>query len=117
MLISSKELLNGIKGEAKNWLCEEILHSLNNETIHSENIGEDGYIYDIKLLVNGIAIEPKLLNKLLEGIESIIDREAKALISNRINESVETFETKLHNIIEEVKETANDLKESLNNFV
>lgn len=113
MLINSREITKGIDGKTKNWLCEEILHSLTDETIHSENKGEDGYIYDIKLLVNGIAIEPILLTKLLEGIETIVDNEAKALISNRINQSIENFETKLSEIIEEVKETANDLKDSL----
>jgi len=117
MIINSTELLKGIRGTTRDWLCEEILHSLTAETIHSENKGEDGNIYDIKLLVNGVAIEPKLLTKLLEGLESIIASEAKALISNRINESVENFESKLSEIIEEVKETANDLKDSLQQFV
>jgi hypothetical protein len=117
MIINSTELLKGIRGTTRDWLCEEILHSLTTETIHSENKGEDGNIYDIKLLVNGVAIEPKLLTKLLEGLESIIDSEAKSLISNRINESVENFETKLFNIIEEVKEASNDLKDSLNKFI
>lgn len=72
---------------------------------------------ELCMCVNGVAIEPKLLTKLLEGLESIIASEAKALISNRINESVENFESKLSEIIEEVKETANDLKDSLQQFV
>ena len=113
MIINSTDLLKGIRGTTIDWLCDEILSSLTDETIHSENKGEDGFIYDIKLLVNGIAIEPKLLTKLLEGIETIVDNEAKTLISNRINQSIENFETKLSEIIEEVKETANDLKYSL----
>ena len=117
MIITSGDLLKGINGKVHNILYKEILTSLTHETIHSENRGDDGYIYDVKLLVNGIAIEPQLLTRLLEKIESYIDKEAKALISDKITTSIDNFESKLLDILDEVKGHANELNEVLNKLV
>ncbi len=79
---------------------EEILSKkelLHREIIRSfDNIPslQDG-TYEIKLLINGVEKEPKLLNDLLNNIESYIDKEAKFLLKEKyeeLNNSAQTIQ-------------------------
>ena len=101
MRITSKEILEGTRGEVKNYICKELLASLTAESIHSpEQSEEDGHIYEVKLLINGIEVEPKLLQRLYDGIEKIVDREGAIIADNKLKEALPRIDM-LNGIIKE----------------
>ena len=100
MEITSKELL-----EEKNWLNSEILSSLTNEVFEKVKSIDGVFHYDIKLLVNGIELEPKLLKDLLENVEEYIDKEANAQLLDKHNEKLE----KIENLYESFKKKMMDI--------
>ena len=103
MKITSKELVSGIRGGVKDYICEEILSSLTSETIHSPiETEEDGHIYEVKLLINGIEVEPKLLQRIYAGIEKIVDDEAAIRADNKLKEALHSIDM-LHGVIKEAE--------------
>ncbi len=87
-----------------NWLHHELIRSLSFEII--EKAKEDGF-YDIKLLVNGVELEPDFYNDLVCNIEKYIDSEAKNLIKNEL-EKAESESRKLYEIIKAAKDSIID---------
>ena len=103
MKITSKDLVSGTRGKVKDWVCEEILSSLTDETIHSPvKTDEDGMVYEVKLLINGVEVELKLLQRIYEGIEKIVDDEAAIIADNKLKEALHSIDM-LHNIVKEAE--------------
>lgn len=89
---------------AKDWLHRCLLGSLTQEAIES---GMETREYEVKLLVNGIELEPKLLNDLILNVEKYIDLEALTVFNKRYEEKAETLRCeldKLEGIIKEAQE-------------
>lgn len=78
MLITFEDTLN-----KRDWLHSCLLNSLTFEAIES---GEKTRTYEVKLLVNGIELEPTTLNTLLSNVEKFIDNEARNLAATKLQE-------------------------------
>lgn len=95
MKITFEEVLS-----RKEWLHSELLSSLTSEVFDTLN-GDQ--FYDVKLVVNGIEIEPTIFNNIMNNIEKIIDDEAKSLVRDKFDE-VENKINQLSNIFSGVKD-------------
>jgi hypothetical protein len=93
MIITWKSLLN-----ENTWLNACIMDSLTNECIES---GCEKKQYEVKLLVNGIEIEPKLLEKLILNVVKYIDSEALKVADEKLKDALHDVEL-LNDIIKEV---------------
>lgn len=100
MKINGKEIV-----ESKDWLCREILNSIPHEVITKAK-DEGREEYEIKLVIDGVECDPKLLMAMLNRYEEIVDREAKTLaaaeiekIQDNLNEKVNKF----NEILDEAK--------------
>lgn len=82
------------------WLHRCLLSSLTKEAMDS---GRETKSYEVKLLVNGIELEPKVLEDLLNNVEKYIDREAAVLADRRFKE-VSTKTEELQEVIEDAIE-------------
>lgn len=102
MKITFEELLS-----RKEWLHVELMNSLTGDII--EQASEDRF-YDLKLLVNGIELEPNFYNKLINNIDKYIDEQAKSLIREKLEEA----ENKVRKISEMFDEIAYRLKDEFN---
>ena len=95
----------------KEWLHRELLNSLTGDII--EKATEDRF-YDVKLLVNGVELEPTIYNDLVGGIEKYVEQEARSLI----NEKVDGIMTELNNgvveLTEQIQELSERIKDKLN---
>jgi len=105
IVISRETLLKEWRddGEDKNWLSREIFSSLSDSKRREEitdSIKETGYV-EVKLIINDIEVEPKILKDLLENIEKHIDREAKTYAETRVQE-IKTKAYKLEEILDDV---------------
>lgn len=87
------------------WLQKEMLISLPFEVI--DKASKDQF-YDVKLLINDVEVEPKAFNDIMNKIEEYIDREARILVNEKLNEAdlkvrklVDMIETASGNIIDE----------------
>ena len=80
------------------WLHRELMNSLTGEVITKAS--EDRF-YEVKLLVNGIELEPQLFNKIVNNIEKYIDEQAKLLVREKLVEA-ENKIRKLSELIDEV---------------
>ena len=83
----------------KEWLHKELMASLTGDIISKAR--EDQF-YDVKLLVNGVELEPNFYNKLVNNICKYIDAEAKSLVLQKLEE-VEKKSKKLSELIESAK--------------
>ena len=99
MKITFKETLS-----RKEWLHKELMESLTGDVITKAS--EDQF-YDVKLLVNGIELEPSFYNKLVGNIEKYIDAEAKGLVRQKLEEA-ENKSRKLSELIEAAKNSIID---------
>jgi hypothetical protein len=110
MKITFDELVADIRGEnsdmkgKRNWLFACIMSSLTNEAIKS---GEDTRSYEVKLLVNGIELEPRLLQDLIENIEKYVDREAEILADRKFSAAIRDVDD-LADIVREATEKIRD---------
>lgn len=102
MKITFEELLS-----RKEWLHTELLNSLNGDLITKAS--EDGF-YQVKLLVNGVELEPKLFNKIVNNIENYIDEQAKSLIKEKLVEA----ENKVRKLSELFDKVAYKIKDEFN---
>jgi len=99
MKITFEEILS-----AKKWLHKELLESLNGDIITKAS--EDRF-YDVKLLVNGVELEPTFYNKIVTNIEKYIDAEAKKLVCHKLEEA-EKKSRKLSELIDVAKNSIID---------
>lgn len=79
MKITFEEILRG-----KEWLHAEMLRSLTGDLI--DKAINDGF-YDIKLLVNGVELEPIMFNDIVNNIDEYVDNEAQKLINDKLEEA------------------------------
>ena len=86
MKITFKEILS-----SSEWLHSELINSLTDELITKAS---NDQFYDVKLIVNGVELEPLLFNKIMNNIEKCIREEAKSLI----REELEEVENKVNNL-------------------
>jgi len=77
MIITYEEILHN-----KTWLNQEILQSLTQEVFDK---AKEQKQYDIKLLVNGIELEPKFLTDLINNIEKYVNRQAEDIVEERLS--------------------------------
>lgn len=84
----------------KEWLHKELMNSLTGEVI--EKAKEDRF-YDVKLLVNGVEIEPVFYNDIMNGVEKYIDAEAELRIINKLQD-IEDQTQKLKEFVDEAIE-------------
>ena len=102
MKITFEELLS-----EKTWLHKEMLTSLSFDLI--DKASEDGF-YDVKLLINGVEMEPKIFNDIVNGIERYVDAEAEQLL----NEKLENIKYKI-NLLDELFSSASEkIKDEFN---
>ena len=88
----------------KEWLHKELMESLTGDIITKAS--EDQF-YDVKLLVNGVELEPAFYNKLVNNIEKYIDAEAKGLVRQKLEEAQEKSR-KLSELIDAAKNSIID---------
>jgi hypothetical protein len=91
----------------KEWLHTELMNSLTGDLITQAS--EDRF-YDVKLLVNGIELEPQLFNKIVNNIEKYIDEQAKSLVREKLEEA----ENKVRRLSELFDEVAYKIKDEFN---
>lgn len=102
MKITFKEALS-----RKEWIHRELMNSLTGDII--EKAMEDEF-YDVKLLVNGVELEPKFYNDILNNIESYIKNQAEQIIETRLSK----IKSKLAKIDEIVDDSINNISDQLN---
>ena len=59
-------------------------------------------VYDIKLVINGIEVEPRLLDRLYNGIEKIVDREAAMIADEKLKDALGSVDV-LREVIKEAE--------------
>lgn len=94
MKITFEELLS-----KKEWLNAELMNSLTHDLITK---AADDQFYDIKLLVNGVELEPSLFNQIVDNVERYIDEQAKKLVRDKLEEA-ENKISRLTEILDEAK--------------
>mgnify|MGYP003544360237 CR=1 FL=1 len=88
----------------KEWIHKELMESLTGDIITKAS--EDQF-YDVKLLVNGVELEPAFYNRLVNNIEKYIDVEAKSLVRQKL-EDAEEKSRKLSELIDAAKNSIID---------
>ena len=76
MKITFKDVLS-----KQEWLHIELMNSLTGDVIVKAS---NDRFYEVKLLVNGIELEPKFFNDLVNNIGKYIDAEAEKLAAEKI---------------------------------
>lgn len=90
--------------QGHSWVHDELFSSMPVEVIDKANAEGE---FDIKLVVNGIDLDPKLLNYVLNNIEKIVDEEAKKLVLNQLEEA----ENEAYKLLETVREARGEIIE------
>ncbi len=88
----------------------EIMNSLTGDLIKS---AMEERAYDIKLLINGIEVEPLFLNRILNNLDEYIKQEAAQMIDDKF-EHIRHAINDMDNIIDEV---VSDIKEKFRNDI
>jgi hypothetical protein len=102
MIINSLKLghLNQ-KKDINYWLYEELLCSLHPEIIESGK--KDNKIeFDLKLQINGFVVEPELLLRLFNKIETYVDVEAQHIANEKLADALHEVDI-LHEVIREAE--------------
>ncbi len=81
MIISFKEIRNK-KGDN---LRKELYQSLTDDVLINRS-KKGSYEIDVKLIVDGVELDPKLLHSLISNIEEFIEDKANEIILNRMND-------------------------------
>ena len=66
------------------WLEKELAISLTDEILLKAS---KDMFYDVKLIVNGVEIEPNMFNDIVSNIEKYVDLEAKNLVNIKLKEA------------------------------
>ena len=90
--------------QGHSWVHDELFSSMSSEVINkAHEVGE----FDIKLVVNGIDIDPKLLNYVINNIEEIVDNKAKQLVLDKLDDA----ENEAYKLLETVREARSEIIE------
>jgi hypothetical protein len=81
----------------KQWLNAELSHSLTPDLI--DQAIKLGY-YEVKLIVNGVELEPQLFNDIVNGIEMYIKKEANSIVAEELYQAKYKI-NRLEQLIEE----------------
>jgi hypothetical protein len=95
----------------KDWLHRCLLASLTSEAIDS---GKENREYEVKLLVNGIELEPIHLEYLLSNVEKHIDDEAKILYDKTFSEPSERLRLKMQKLESAIEKAKQDIIDEFN---
>lgn len=95
MKITFEEVLS-----EKEWLHKELMNSLTSDIITKAM--EDRF-YDVKLMINGEEVEPKLYNDIITNIDKYISEEAKLIVRDKLEEAF-IKSNRLNEIINDVSE-------------
>lgn len=98
----------------KTWLTKELMRSLNDECF---NVKEalDKQEWDVKLVVNGVCVEPIWFNSIITKLEEHINTEAKILFEQYLENTRENLETKTKKLLDDMQDIHDDLIESYKN--
>jgi len=102
MKISFEEILGN-----KAWLHEEILSSVTSDII--EKASQDRF-YDVKIVINGIEVEPVIFNKLVNNIEKYIEGEAEVIAESKLQDAL----SKAKKLEEIVSEACSKIRDEFN---
>lgn len=86
------------------WIHTEILNSIPHDIL--EKAAADRF-YDIKILINGVEVEPVIFNNIMNDVEKYIDAQARSLITEKYQEA-EDKARKLHEMVDAVTKSIND---------
>jgi hypothetical protein len=98
-------------GEAlsrKTWLQKELMQSLNDECFNCKEAIEKQE-WDVKLVVNGVDVEPKWFNSIMTKLEEHIDVEAKILFERHLEDIQGELETKTKKLLDDIQDIHDDL--------
>lgn len=88
MILKVTDVLHCPRTDAKFWLCEELMQSLNSDIISDAVQAAnkpDEATYDVKLLVNGVELDPMVLTALLTKIEKFVDYNAETIANQKLS--------------------------------
>jgi len=97
--------------QADTWLTRELLNSLSHEAIQS---GTEKREYEVMISVNGILLEPKLLQELLANTVKYIDQEAAILSSKMLNSTMEPVRHKMQELEEIIEQAKDKVRQQFN---
>lgn len=89
---------------AKDWLTMELAQSLTGDIITDASEKKE---YEVKLLVNGVELEPTLFEEVFRDMGKFIELQAENLVRNKLDEIDDIknhFEEKLNTTIEDLRE-------------
>jgi len=106
---NDKFLIISFKDAKKDdWLHRCVLNSMTHEIIDKGREKND--TIEIKLVMNGIEVKPTLLDELMNNIEKYIDKIAKGLAKEKLEDAMREVD-QLHDIVEEA---CNTIREKYN---
>lgn len=95
MKITFDDVVNG-----REWIHAEMRNSLTHDLI-DKAVSEQ--CYEVKILINGVEVEPELYNKIMNGVEKYIEIQAKELVIEKLEEA-DNKSRKLNDLINEACE-------------
>lgn len=105
MKITFKEALSG-----KTWLQKELMQSLSDECFDTLEPNQDWW--DVKLVVNGVDVEPVWFNSIMTKLEEYIDTEAKLLFEQYLENIQEDLKNKTRKLLDDMQNVHEDLLSS-----
>lgn len=97
MLINFKDALS-----QKTWLKKELMQSLNDECFINLPEGQDWW--DVKLVVNGIDVEPVWFNSIMTKLEEHIEAEAKKMFKEHLEEIQDKLNEKTKKLLDDIQD-------------
>jgi len=98
-------------GEAlsrKTWLQKELMQSLTDECLNCKEAIEKQE-WDVKLVVNGVDVEPVWFNSIMTKLDEHIEIEAKILFEQHLESIQETLEDKTKKLLGDMQDIHDDL--------
>lgn len=91
----------------KTWLQKELMQSLSDDCFKTLEPNQDWW--DVKLVVNGVEVEPVWFNSIMTKLEEHIDTEAKLLFEQYLEDIQETLENKTKKLLDDMRDIHEDL--------
>lgn len=113
MILKATDVLHCPRTDAKFWLCEELMHSLTvaiiSDAVKAANKPDEA-TYDVKLVVNGVELDPMILNTLLNKAEKFIDSNAETIANEKLSVAL----AEVHAIGDLLKEAEAKIRDKYN---
>lgn len=107
MLITFDDISAGFDGN--DFLMHEILRSLPRKVLEDAKVRQ----LDVKLLINGVECEPKLLNEWFGGIEKKIELEGELLVKKKLEDLESDMRFISNDFDDLLKEVRNKVKNTM----